>query len=456
MSSQMSKAPAVFRQVEGAFIECLGLRVLPGPAHTRAWSQAAVVLDAAPASAYTRQISGLAFATGLFTSLAVELAARPLDLGQLIDQLGDAVDVPRVVLARQVLASPQLLRLPSSISIQVELALVLAFTNLCAVSLWAYWPGGDLRHIGHSGDFDPRLIQTRNAARRVLSDDSLPTESNSSVCGIKVERHEQKSAAVVGRGNCACAPERVAIMEAAAPVLAAMMDREELDARVSGSDQAQLDVSEKRLARIRFDLHDGPQQDVILLAQDLGLFRTQLESVVARNPDRERVFGRLEDLQARLVALDGDLRRISAFVQSPFLQSEPLPDVLAQLTDDFATRTGITPGMRLAGDFRRLTDSQQIALVGLIREALSNVREHSDAQNVTIEVTSDGDGISATVQDDGHGFDPEVTLVKAARDGHLGLVGMHERVRLLGGRTQIDSRPGGPTVISISLPLAPS
>jgi nitrate/nitrite-specific signal transduction histidine kinase len=53
---------------------------------------------------------------------------------------------------------------------------------------------------------------------------------------------------------------------------------------------------------------------------------------------------------------------------------------------------------------------------------------------------------------DGRGFDPETALVHAARSGHLGLVGMYERVRMLGGVTAIDSRPGGPTVISVSLP----
>jgi signal transduction histidine kinase len=56
----------------------------------------------------------------------------------------------------------------------------------------------------------------------------------------------------------------------------------------------------------------------------------------------------------------------------------------------------------------------------------------------------------------GLNFDPETTLVRAAREGHLGLVGMHERVRMLDGRTQIESRPGGPTVVSVSLPPAPA
>jgi signal transduction histidine kinase len=111
--------------------------------------------------------------------------------------------------------------------------------------------------------------------------------------------------------------------------------------------------------------------------------------------------------------------------------------------------------VRFAGDFTGLTDSQHITLLGLIRESLSNIREHSDADDVSILISSTRDGVDATVTDDGRGFDPETSLMRAAREGHLGLVGMHERVRLLGGQTQIESRPGGPTRISVSLPKAP-
>jgi signal transduction histidine kinase len=164
------------------------------------------------------------------------------------------------------------------------------------------------------------------------------------------------------------------------------------------------------------------------------------------------VLGRLDDLEGQLVAIDGNLRRISGFVQSPFLHAEGLPEALAKLTDEFTARTGIEPNTTVEGDFAELTDSQQITLLGLIREALSNVREHSAAEHVMISVIAGPDGVEATVSDDGQGFDPETTLVEAARGGHLGLVGMHERVHMLGGRTQIDSRPGGPTVISVRLP----
>jgi len=59
------------------------------------------------------------------------------------------------------------------------------------------------------------------------------------------------------------------------------------------------------------------------------------------------------------------------------------------------------------------------------------------------------------VIDDGCGFDLESTLARAAQAGRLGLVGMQERVRMLGGLTRIESREGGPTVISATLPAWP-
>lgn len=210
--------------------------------------------------------------------------------------------------------------------------------------------------------------------------------------------------------------------------------------------------AERKLARLRFDLHDGPQQDVIMLADDLRMFRGQLAGVIADPRTRDRVLGRVDDLEARLVGLEGDLRRISGSLLSPFSQQESLPDAIAQLAEAFTDRTDIEPEVKLRGDLTGLSDSQQIALLAVIREALTNIREHSDAEHVAITLSNGEDGVRATVTDDGCGFDPDAALIAGARTGHLGLVGMHERVRLLGGQMEIDSRPGGPTVISVSLP----
>jgi signal transduction histidine kinase len=437
-------------RLDALFAEC-GLPVQSAQ-RERAWDVASSVLDSPSAGAATAGVALLGFATDMLVALAVELAARPAELRRLIDRL-EAVGIPPVALGREMLGASRLLQLPMAVAIEVELMLLLALCRAEAVSIWTLWAGGDLRHIGHAGDFEPDARSTRQLARHLLADDSPePHERGAPLVGVLVDRWRQPAAALIARGGAGNRSDLALLLSASVPSLTAMLERHELLERGTSSEQAVVAASERRLARLRFDLHDGPQQDVLMLAEDLRLFRSQLELTLDGHDPDARLLGRIEDLQARLVAIDGDLRRISAAVQAPFPETEPLPDALAQLADALAARTGIDTEIRLDGTLTRLTDSQHIALLGLIREALSNVREHSEAEHVTIAVHATPGDIRATVTDDGRGFDPETTLLRAAREGHLGLVGMYERVRLLGGHAEIDSRPGGPTVISVRLP----
>jgi signal transduction histidine kinase len=443
-----------FERVGRIFEEAsAGLRV-PSEVRERAYRMGTYALETATDDPRADAIAALGFAASMVSSVAVELAVRPARLRKLIDRLESAAAIPRVPLGSAVLGSPQLMQLPTALTIQVELVLLLAFARATTVSLWTLWTGGVLKHIEHAGKFEAGSRQTRQLARKLLLGESPKHTKEADVTGVVIDRRQQPPAALIARGGDGSLAERRLLLEAAAPILTVTLERDELLSRRSGAEELAAST-ERRLARLRYDLHDGPQQDVILLGEDLNFFRSQLNSVMNGNPDKDRVLGRLDDLQARLVALDGDLRRISVAVESPFLQPGTLRDTLAQITDEFAARAGIEPDLRLEGDFSQLTDSQYITLVGLIREALSNIREHSDATHVSLELSANADGVEATVTDDGRGFDPEKTLVRAAREGHLGLVGMHERVRMLGGRTEIDSQPGGPTVISISLPPAP-
>ena len=212
---------------------------------------------------------------------------------------------------------------------------------------------------------------------------------------------------------------------------------------------------QRRLARLRFDLHDGPQQRIHLLAQDLALFREQLAPVIESHPDRLRALGRLDDLEAQLIALDTDLRHLTTSVPSP-LAGGPLPEALAELAATFTARTGLVPRCEITGETDSLTDSQQIALLALIQEALANVRRHADARHVTITLTAGAELVVVEVRDDGSGFEPDVAGPRAAEGGHLGMVAMRERMRMLGGHTEITSAPGGPTVIAATLPRWPA
>ena len=109
--------------------------------------------------------------------------------------------------------------------------------------------------------------------------------------------------------------------------------------------------------------------------------------------------------------------------------------------------------MLLDGDADQISPSQRIALLSVVGEALNNIREHgAGVTDVGIEIAFGHQGASARVVDDGCGFDVEAALLSAARRGRMGLAGIHERVRLLGGRCVVDSRPGGPTSVALNLP----
>lgn len=442
-------------RIERAFVRCSGDAPIPRHARAHARARALLVLRDGDASVQANSAAWLAFAQDLLGATAAKVINRPARLKALVAEIEAVTGLPRVLVGHELLGTPALFQLPATQGTKVVLALLRALTESQAASLWAQGADGELETLGKAGRVASDAFRARQLARHILTDDSLDLQQARDVAGIVVEPAEGAVAALVlsapGRGG-AVDP----MLEAAAVTLTVMLDRAGGAVAESRRGQDLLAATERRLARLRFDLHDGPQQDLLLLAEDLDLLRRQLMSVMEEHPDRDRVIGRFEDLQARLVAMDGDLRRISLLVQSPFLQAKPLEDVLLELTDDFTGRTGIAPTTELSGTFTGLTDSQQIALISLIREALNNIREHSEATHVAVSVRGQHGGIEATVTDDGCGFDPEATLVRAAREGHLGLVGMHERVRLLGGQTQIDSRPGGPTVISISLPPAPT
>ena len=93
-----------------------------------------------------------------------------------------------------------------------------------------------------------------------------------------------------------------------------------------------------------------------------------------------------------------------------------------------------------------------IACFRVAQEALTNVARHAQARHVWIELSQRDGVVELEVRDDGAGFTVVGTLERAARDGHLGLLGMRERVEILGGHLQVNSQSGQGTRIRISVP----
>jgi signal transduction histidine kinase len=203
--------------------------------------------------------------------------------------------------------------------------------------------------------------------------------------------------------------------------------------------------------RIGFDLHDGPIQDVLALGADIAHLREQVYPFIL-DSHRERAAGRFDDLLARSVELDRQLREISRSLESRSIVSRPLGETLHREVDTFAERTGIDARLEIRGDPESLTSAQRIAVYRAIQESLSNVREHSGASTVEIRLRMRRSSIEVRVVDDGHGFEVGRALARAAQRGRLGIVGIGERVRMLGGSFEIDSAPGGPTMLTFALP----
>ncbi|MFL5863970.1 MAG: sensor histidine kinase [Solirubrobacteraceae bacterium] len=435
------------------------------PAVDRARKRALALTTSAKPDSLAERTALVAFAADIIVALAPQLAHHER-LRAMVDQVRASANIPWRVLGREVLRAPQLLQLAPPLAIEVLLGLVLTLTQARAVTLWARIPDGQLEMLTGSGDVHGMPVESHEIAGNIITGETVLARGDGDLAATPIPCGQDPPAALLVFGEDVLAPWRRLVVEAAEPLLAVALERQQpTRAQASGAantgsasgDGYQPEAAtaaERRLTRLRFDLHDGPQQDILMLAEDLKLLRSQLEQVVdtQRHP---HVLGRVDDLEARLIAVDGDLRRISVSVQSPFLHKKSFQDALDTVIEGFTARSALTPAVDITGDFTALTDSQHITLLGLIREALSNVREHSHADHVSIAVSASGGAVTASVTDDGCGFDPETMLVRAARNGRLGLVGMHERVRLLGGTTTITSRPGGPTVISLELTPAP-
>jgi signal transduction histidine kinase len=234
-------------------------------------------------------------------------------------------------------------------------------------------------------------------------------------------------------------------------MLAPILERDMLLDRSTTREQQLQQANERRLLRVGFDLHDGPLQDLAALASDMRLARDQIAGTL-RGRIRSIILGRFDDLDGRLNHIDQTLRELSHSLESSSIVDRPLGDVLQRELDGFDRRAGIEGRLVIKGSFDCLSASQRIAIFRIVQEGLANVREHAAATSVLVSLEQLADGVRLRIFDDGSGFDVSHTVVAAARRGRLGLVGMSERVRLLGGSFSLTSAPSAGTEICVTLP----
>jgi signal transduction histidine kinase len=414
-------------------------------------ARAMEVLERGGAGAENSRTALLVAAAELFGALRTELVSSPTDAARAAHEFEVITGLPSLALAREVLRAPELLTLLPTTAIETQLEMLVVLAQLRSASVWILDDAEHVTCLRHAGDGSPSR-GAKELAGRLLVGESAEPRKRRLLVGLPVGRWQQPLAALVGSARPGIREGRDWFLAEAVPMLGAILERDSLLAGNAASERALVQSSERKLTRLGFDLHDGPIQDVAVIGDDLRLFRDQLDVVTRRSKHRALMLGRLDDLDAQLAGLDEDLRRISNEVRAAsVLLNRPFARALGDVTRSFAVRTTIEPRVNVSGDLSLVSDSQQIALLNIVHEALTNVREHSDATDVELSVSVNEQGVEAQVTDNGCGFDLESTLMRAAQRGRLGLIAMHERVRLLGGQCRIDSQPGGPTVVSVAL-----
>lgn len=208
-------------------------------------------------------------------------------------------------------------------------------------------------------------------------------------------------------------------------------------------------AQEHERQRIAQELHDETAQSLLLMAQRLD----SLASTAKKRLNRD-VAAELQEVRATTIEALMELRRLAQDLRPRILDDMGLVPALEWLADDLAEQDGIEARVEVDGTLPRLSEEGQLLLFRIAQEALRNIGKHSGASEATLSLRAYGDRLEMRVVDNGEGF----TLPKAVGDlaatGKLGLLGMHERARLLGGTLDIRSERRKGTTVVVELPVS--
>ena len=198
-----------------------------------------------------------------------------------------------------------------------------------------------------------------------------------------------------------------------------------------------MDDSAARLRGIERDLHDGTQAQLVALAMKLGLAREKLYD--GGGVDLARITQLVEDAHRGALEAIADLRTLARGIHPPVLDNG-LADALATL----ANRSAVPVELITDIPERPSAAIETIAYFSAA-ELLTNVARHSGARHATLEAVHVPGLLRVRVTDDGAGG------ARAVPNG--GLRGLAERVRAVDGRIEVDSPQGGPTTVTVELPV---
>ena len=204
-------------------------------------------------------------------------------------------------------------------------------------------------------------------------------------------------------------------------------------------------AQEEERKRISRDLHDDVSPDIIVLIQ-------KLDNITSTQRSRVEVRESLNEVREQAVKALQGLRATAQGLRPRIIDDLGLVAALEWIAEEMERDQKIHITVETKGMDRKMSSETQILLFRIAQEALNNIRKHARASKVAIRLEGGDNEIRMTVADDGHGFKAPEKIEGMVSAGRLGLMGMHERARLLNGDLHIKSAVGEGTEISVRLP----
>jgi PAS domain S-box-containing protein len=208
-------------------------------------------------------------------------------------------------------------------------------------------------------------------------------------------------------------------------------------------------VQDEERRRIARDLHDSTGQALALLSMNLSVLGMEVGS---SSPELAKS---LSENVAIVRQISTELRTLSYFLHPPMLDEVGLKSALRWYIDGFAERSNIKVRLELSDDLGRLPREMEIALFRVIQECLTNIHRHSGTVKAIIQLHSADGAVTLAVKDEGKGITPDrLSKITSSRGHGVGIRGMQERVKNLGGELGLSSDARG-TEIKVVIPRIP-
>jgi PAS domain S-box-containing protein len=213
-------------------------------------------------------------------------------------------------------------------------------------------------------------------------------------------------------------------------------------AELTANIQRMQDEERRRIAR---ELHDSVGQLLAAISMNIASITDGSDKLSSR------VAKLISDNASLVNQITDEIRTISHLLHPPLLDEVGLPSAIRWYADGFSQRSNIQTTLDIPQQFQRLSPEMEIAIFRVVQECLTNIHRHSGSPSCSIKIVQDADRLRIEVKDSGRGI-PKSKLLTLVSSGGVGLRGMQERIRQLGGTLEIKSSPNG-SVIAATLPV---